>query len=180
MTIGTRKVTEADYKAGAEDILSVLQERFGEEVPTLLGENMKSLAENYAGEQTEDALKAFGQELTLEHFLLYKIEEDSDAYVLALISEEEEEAFGQEMKSLKRKARVLLQPRKKPGTAAKRIDLGKRLPCQTYDMPEGFRFDSQVPVDGLYLVNNLSFGGEKEVKSALISLDPKPQVVKKI
>lgn len=178
--IGSRKVTEADWKAGAEDILSVLQERFGEAVPALFHENMITLAENYAQEQTMDVLKAFGQELTLEHYLLYHIEEDSDSYVLALIPEEEAEVFAQEMKALKRKASVLLQPRKKPGSAAKRIDLGKRLPYRAYDMPEGFRFDTQAPVDGLYLVNNLSFGGEEEIRSGLLSLDPEPHVVYRI
>ena len=37
-----------------------LQDEYGNEVPALFSENMKSLAENYAHEQTEDALKALG------------------------------------------------------------------------------------------------------------------------
>lgn len=106
--IGGRKVAEVDYKADARNILFALQDEYGNEVPALFSENMKSLAENYAHEQTEDALKALGQEITLAHYLLYTIEEDSDSYVLALISEEEEQDFVQEMKTLKRKAKVLL------------------------------------------------------------------------
>ena len=106
--IGGRKVAEVDYKADARNILFALQDEYGNEVPALFSENMKSLAENYAQEQTEDAAKALGQEITLAHYLLYSIEEDSDSYVLALISEEEEQDFVQEMKTLKRKAKVLL------------------------------------------------------------------------
>lgn len=64
-TIGGRKVTEVDYKADAKDILFALQETYGNEVPALFSENMKSLAENYAQEQTEDILKALGQEKTI-------------------------------------------------------------------------------------------------------------------
>lgn len=63
--IGGRKVTEVDYKADAKDILFALQETYGNEVPALFSENMKSLAENYAQEQTEDILKALGQEKTI-------------------------------------------------------------------------------------------------------------------
>lgn len=132
---------------------------------------MESLAENYAQEQTEDILKALGQEITLAHYLLYSIEEDSDSYVLALISEAEEENFGQEMKTIKRKANVLLQPRKKPGKEAKRIDWGKRLSYKVYEMPEKLRFTSQAPVDGLYVADSLHIR-EKNVESGLLSLDP--------
>ena len=53
-SIGGRKVTEVDYKADARDILSALQGTYGNEAPELFSENMKSLAENYAQEQTED------------------------------------------------------------------------------------------------------------------------------
>ena len=60
-TLGSIKVTEVDYKADAGDLLFVLQEAYGNEVPAFFSENMKSLAENYAQEQTEDILKAIGQ-----------------------------------------------------------------------------------------------------------------------
>lgn len=178
--IGNIKVAEVDFKAEAEDILFGLQETFGEEIPALFEDNMKSLAENYAGEQTEDVLRALGQEITLVHYLLYTIEAESDSYVLVLIAETEKEAFEQEMKALKRKAKLLLQPRKKPGSEAKRIDLGKRLPCQIYEMPENFRFKPQMPVDGLYVVDNLALRSEKDAESGLLSLDPEPHLVYKI
>lgn len=178
-SIGGRKVTEVDYKADARDILSALQGTYGNEAPELFSENMKSLAENYAQEQTEDILKALGREITLAHYLLYTIEEDSDSYVLVLISEAEEENFGQEMKTLKRKAKVLLQPRKKPGKEAKRIDWGKRLSYKVYEMPEKLRFTPQTPVDGLYVADSLHIR-EKNVESGLLSLDPEPHVVYRI
>ena len=178
--IGSRKVTEVDWKAGASDILSALQEAFGEEVSALWDENMKSLAENYGQEQTEDALKAFGQEITLAGHLLYTIEEDSDSYVLTVISAEEEADFVQDMKSLKKKVKLLLQPRKKPGSEAKRIDLGKRLPCRVYDMPDNFRFKPQRPVDGLYVTDNLHCRDRKGIESGLLSLDQGPHIVYKI
>lgn len=177
--IGSRKVAEVDYKADAGDILFVLQEAYGNEVPALFSENMKSLAENYAQEQTEDILKAIGQEITLVHYLLYTIEEDSDSYVLALISEKDEQDFKQEMKSLKRKAKVLLQPRRKPGKEAKRIDWGNRLSCKIYEMPEKMRFTPQNPVDGLYVADN-SHMRKKNVESGLLSLDPDPHLVYRI
>ena len=177
--IGSRKVTEVDWKAESEDILFALQETFGAEMPALFQENMKTLAENYAKEQPEDVLKALGQEITLTQYFLYIIEEDSDSYVLTLVREEEAGGFEQEMKDLKRKVKKQLQPRKKPGSAAKRIDLGKRLPYQVYDMPGDFRFDTQAPIDGLYLVNNLSFGVQN-IESGLLSLDPEPHLVYRI
>ena len=46
--IGSRNVAEVDYKADAGDILYVLKEEYGNEVPAFFSENMKSLAENYA------------------------------------------------------------------------------------------------------------------------------------
>ena len=177
--MGGRKVAEVDYKADARNILFALQDEYGNEVPALFSANMESLAENYAQEQTEDALKALGQEITLAHYLLYTIEEDSDSYVLALISEEEEQDFVQEMKTLKRKAKVLLQPRKKPGSEAKRIDWGKRLPCKVYKMPEKLRFTPQAPIDGLYVADSLHLR-DRNVESGLLSLDPEPHVVHKI
>ncbi len=177
--IGSRKVAEVDYKADAGDILYALQEEYGNEVPALFSENMKSLAENYAQEQTEDILKAIGQEITLVHYLLYNIEEDSDSYVIVLVSEEEEQDFVQEMKSLKRKAKVLMQPRRKPGKEAKRIDWGNRLSCKIFEMPENMRFTPQDPIEGLYVADNLHFSS-KNVESCLLSLDPEPHVVYRI
>ena len=178
-TIGGRQITEVDYKADAGDILFALQEAYGNEVPALFTDRMKSLAENYTLEQIEDVLMAIGQEITLAHYLLFTIEEDSDSYVLALIPEAEEESFVQEMKTLKRKVKVLLQPRKKPGKEAKRIDLGKRLSYKVYEMPEKLRFTPQDPIDGLYVVDSLHFR-DRNVESGLLALDPEPHVVYRI
>lgn len=113
------------------------------------------------------------------HYLLYNLEEDSDSYVIVLVSEEEEQDFVQEMKSLKRKAKVLLQPRRKPGKEAKRIDWGNRLSCKIFEMPEKMRFAPQNPIEGLYVADNLHFSS-KNVESCLLSLDPEPHVVYRI
>ena len=102
-TIGGRQITEVDYKADAGDILFALQEAYGNEVPALFTDRMKSLAENYTLEQIEDVLMAIGQEITLAHYLLFTIEEDSDSYVLSLIAEAEEERFVLELQTSKRK-----------------------------------------------------------------------------
>lgn len=177
--IGTRKVTEVDYKADSSDILFALQEAFGKEIPMLSSENMTSLAENYAMEQTLDILKAFGQEITLADHLLYMISEDSDAYLLTLIASGQAEDFEQEMKALQRKVTLLLQPRKKPGSKAKRIDLGKRLLCKSYPLPDGLRFCYHPPVVGLYLADN-AYANCDHIKSCLIALDPEPHILHNI
>jgi len=75
------------------------------------------------------------------------ISEDSDAYLLTLIASGQAEDFEQEMKALQRKVTLLLQPRKNPGSKAKRIDL--------------------------YLADNACANCD-HIKSCLIALDPDP------
>ena len=120
------KFAETDYKAGSEDVLYALQETFRDEVPELDSDVMISLAENYSMEQTLDVIKAFGQELS-KSYLLFTVEDDSDSYVMTIIPRDEEDAFVSKMKESKRKATLMLQPRKKAGSPAKRFDFGKQI-----------------------------------------------------
>lgn len=175
--INGRKVAEVDYNSEAEDILFVLQEEFGNEVPELYSENLKELAENYKQEQTEDILKAFGQEMTIDHIMLYAIDEDSDAYVLTLVPEGEATAFEQDMKNIKRKVRQLKQPRKKAGSAAKRIDFSKRLSCKICKLPEGMRLHYGICVEGLCGADNIDSQNEEDMCTCLLSLEPEPHIV---
>ena len=132
--VGNYKVAETDYKAGCEDVLYVLKETFGEEVPLLTSDEMQKLAEEYSQEQTEDAIKALGQEITTISYLLYSIEEDSDSFVLTIIPAESQDAFLQDMSDLKLKTKCMVQPRKKYGSPAKRMDFGERLKGTVIDI----------------------------------------------
>lgn len=166
------KTAFVDWKEDAENILFALRETFREEFPAIMNEEYDALCENYANEETEDVLRALGQELSLNHYFLYSLEEDSDSYCLALTSEENAESFLSELKSRKRKATKLLQPRRKEGTAAKRIDLGKRLPCKSYDLPRGFQVTPQDLFEDMLLLETTA--SDESAQSCLMNIDRIP------
>lgn len=81
------------------------------------------------------------------------------------------------MKNIKRKVRQLKQPRKKAGSAAKRIDFSKRLPCKICKLPEGMRLHYGICVEGLYGADNMYFKNGEDMRTCLLSLEPEPHIV---
>ena len=172
--IGNYKFAETDYKAESRDVLFALQEEFRNEVPALDSDGMISLAENYSMEQTLDVIKAFGQELSSTH-LLYTVEEDSDSYLLTIIPKDEEDAFVSEMKVLKRKVTLMLQPRKKAGSRAKRFDFGKQLKGKVIKL-NGNKLIFSFSLDRTYYSVPLSWN-DKEKSNEFFYFDPQPVII---
>ena len=167
------KFAETDYKAGSEDVLYALQETFRDEVPELLSEAMTSLAENYSMEQTQDVIKAFGQELS-KSYLLFTVEDDSDSYVMTIIPKAEEDDFVSKMKEQKRKTKCMLQPRKKAGSPAKRFDFGKQIKGKVIQNDRN-KFIYSVSVAGIYCRKSYSLGDTKNCD--LFYFDPQPVII---
>ena len=171
--IGNYKFAETDYKADSQDVLFALQEEFRDEVPVLDSDDMKSLAENYSMEQTLDVIKAFGQELSSTH-LLYTVEEDSDSYVMTIIPKDEEDAFVSEMKVLKRNVTLMLQPRKKAGSRAKRFDFGKQLKGKVIKI-DGNKLIHSVSAEGIYCLTPYSYADTNLCD--VFYFDPQPVII---
>ena len=175
-SIGNYKVAETDYKAQSEDVLYALSEVFENDVPILISDEMKKLAKDYALEPTLDAIKAIGQEISTASHLLYSIEEDSDSYVLTIIPADEEETFLFYMKNMKRKTKCMLQPRKKPGSPAKRMDFGKRLNGTAIDLDSEFMIFEVDGDDGLY-INHANPDHKEYGRTSIFGFDPQPSVI---
>ena len=172
--IGNYRITEVDYKSESEDILYALCEVFGEEIPQLDSKEMQSLAQSYAMEQTLDIIKALGQEISTTSHLLYTIEEDNDSYVMTIISKDEEADFVDKMKELKKKTKCMLQPRKKAGSPAKRIDFGKQIKGNVIKWDED-KFILRSSVDGIYYTDTLS-----DNKADVFYFDSQPVIIQSV
>ncbi len=131
--------TYTDYNTPSPDILFALRDTHQSAYPFLSESVFDDLAENYAAEEPEDFLDALGQELTCFQHTLYELETDSDSYSLIIISEDQIEEFKAELKAQKQKTQQRKQTRRKAGTPAKRINLGKRLPCDKMTLAAGYR-----------------------------------------
>lgn len=133
--------TCTDYNTPSPDILFALRESNKESCSFLLEQAFDDLAENYAAEEPEAFLDALGQELTCYGHALYELSTDSDSYALVVLPENKIEEFKEEVKAKDRrqKASQRKQARRKAGTPAKRIDLGKRLPCNKMSLRPGYK-----------------------------------------
>lgn len=164
---------ETDWKSESEDVLYAVREGFGTAFPELAGENFDALAENYAAEETEDFINALGQELLVYGLMLYQIASDSDSYLLTVIRAEEEDAFKKQLKVEKKKGAAKKQPRKKPGDAAKRIDLSGRIVCEKFSLPKGYSVRNTIPCmkDQLMLdFRNWSYGEKRRFDTAILDI----------
>lgn len=153
-----------DYNAASDDILFALRESYEASCPFLTQQAFDDLAENYAAEEPEDFLDALGQELTCFQHVLYELTTDSDSYALIILPEDQIEEFKAELKakSKKQKATQRKQAKRKAGTPAKRIDLGKRLPCDKMTLAPGYKVNLTMDcIDGnLWLDYNMSLPDE--------------------
>lgn len=128
------EIAEFDWKSESQDVLFSIRDAYQKKYPVLLQKEFDELAENYAAEPTEDFVNALGQELSAVNYLLYEIDTDSDSYTVVMIRTEEEEALKGFLKQQKKKGILKKQPRRKIGSSAKRIDMGKRLPCEKFSL----------------------------------------------
>lgn len=161
-----------DWKASSEEALSALRYQYGGTFPALADPGLDALAENYAAEETLDHLKALGQELTCFGCRLYYVGAGADAYPLILIPEGEAADFESWCKGRRKKAWPLAQPRRKPGTPAKRLDLGARLPCELCRLPEGWRTMYADMADDALWVN--SWADPERFLCGRLRLDQQP------
>ena len=129
-----------DHNTPSPDILFVLRDSYRTACPFLAKSIFDDLAENYAAEEPEDFLDALGQELTCYGHALYELSTDSDSYALVILPEKRIEEFKDALKAedKKQKATQHKQARRKPGSPAKRINLGKRLPCDKMALAAGY------------------------------------------
>lgn len=132
-------LTYTDYNTPSLDILFALRDTYQTTLSFLTDSTFDDLAENYAAEEPEDFLDALGQELTCFQHVLYELPTDSDSYALTILPEDKIEEFKAELKTQKQKATQRKQPKRKAGTPAKRIDLGKRLPCDKIALAAGYK-----------------------------------------
>lgn len=153
------KTVYTDWNSESEDILFALRETYGEDYDCLLGQELDALAENYAAEEPEEFLEALGQELTSLGMGLFELETDSDSYELALVPEEQAGEYNQYLKVKKRKGTQKKQKGRKAGTAARRIDLGKRLSCDRIALPPGYRIRWNLGNDLLWLDYSMNTDG---------------------
>ncbi len=166
------KAVYVDWKSKNEDIIYALREGFREEYPFILQQNFDELAENYATEEPEAFLDALGQELTCYGGLLYELKSQSDEYSLIIIPAEAEEAFKAQLKSDRSKGTPRKQARRKAGTPAKRIDLGKRLPVERYTLEQGCRINLVAEcLDGKLLLDYESWSEPRHFCSALLNIN---------
>lgn len=140
MALVDRREVFVDGICEAEDALYSLQEEYGSIYQELRQERLRTLCENYRGEDTKDSLKALGQELSAMQYALYSLKTDGDSYCLVLIKAEESKEFEEELSAGKRKGKRLLQKGKKPGALADRIASGKRLMGKEWRIEQGWRF----------------------------------------
>lgn len=104
---------EVDWKSESEDILYSIRAMYSSLYTDVNDSVFEELAENYCNEQTEDFINALGQELSSKKLLLYEIDKDSDSYVLAIITIEEENSIENYLRNNKMKAKIRKQQRKK-------------------------------------------------------------------
>jgi|GEM_PF-2526884 len=94
------------------------------------------LVENYIGENPDDELKAFGQELTTFGYNLYNIaDEDDENLLLTIIEEKDTKEFEKLCKKQGSLCKLFKQQGKKQGENAGRVDPKAKMPCETHRLP---------------------------------------------
>ena len=129
-----------DWKATSDDMLYAMRDAFAEDHPFFLEQVYDDLSDNLSVESTDDALAAFGQEVTVQGLALVDIDEGNDEYCLALVPFDQQDAFIKDTKKQTGlRATLCKQARKKAGTPAKRVNLSKRLITDEYIMGDNAR-----------------------------------------
>ena len=124
-----------DWKTGIEEALHALRNHFGSKYSFLHDEKLDAVADNYAGEELEEQMKALGQQLTVYGAALYNLDRGSDEYGLFLVAQDDMEAFEAYAGENGHVIEQLRQPRKKFGSIAKKIKLSEKLPYALFNVP---------------------------------------------
>ena len=96
--------------------------------------------------------------------------------MLTVIRAEEEDAFKKWLRAEKKKGTAKKQPRKKPGDAAKRIDLSERIVCEKFSLPERYRIISTARMGNVLMLDYRKHGENTRFDSALLDIGAWPPV----
>lgn len=165
-----------DWKSESADILFAFREKYSDELPCVLRSNYDELAENYAAEQPESFLDALGQEVTCDGCFLYDADSDSDSYALFMVTADKEEELKAALKKDKVKCKQRKQARKKVGMPAKRIDLGKCLPCEKVSLKPGYKIDHVIDCQNGKLILEYRNFKEHRFCSAVYDINKWPPI----
>lgn len=168
-------VVYVDWKCESGDALFALREKYQSEYDWLKQQNFDELAENYAAEEPETFFDALGQEMTCFESYLYELDTDSDEYALIIVPIEKEAELKADLKKNKCKGIQRKQARRKAGMAAKRIDLGKRLPCEKVSLTQGYSVNLVANcMKGDLLLDYSNFSVERRFCAALLDINVWP------
>jgi hypothetical protein len=132
-------MARVDWKDIPEEVLAAVRAVWRQQYPALDAAALDELTENYAAGTMEDYLSALGQELSHLQLQLHEFPGDGDEHPLAVIAQEEADAFEHASKTANTPIRTKLhkQPRRALGAAAKRLKLGDRLPHEKIELYAG-------------------------------------------
>ena len=132
------------YDGDVDDSLCEMRGRWGDEAAALHDGRFDRIVEQYACLPHEEGMAAIGQELTCLGYRLYDLDGD-EIYLLTLQPEARAEAFEQACRQAGQYCRLLKQPRRDPGMAAREVDPGQAMPCEEALWPD----DADYMLDSL-------------------------------
>lgn len=118
------------YDGDVDDSLCEMRGRWGGEAAALHDGRFDRIVEQYACLPHEEGMAAIGQELTCLGYRLYDLDGD-EIYLLTLQPEARAEAFEQACRQAGQYCRLLKQPRRTPGMAAREVDPGQAMPSES-------------------------------------------------
>lgn len=120
-------------------------------------------------------MDALGQELTCFGYILFELATDNDSYALVILPENQMDEFKVCLKSRKQKGTQRKQARRKVGTPAKKIVLGKRLPCDKISLAAGYKGNLITDcIDGIRWLDYSMDAGARTYCSAALDINEWP------
>lgn len=126
-----KSTAAVDWKMAAKDVLLNVRMKWMKKYPALGADTLDELASNHATETPEVFLPALGQELTTVELRLYTVDADADDYCLVVATPQEGAELEQEAAAAGKRVRLELQPRRRLGQPAKRLDVAGRIPFRS-------------------------------------------------
>ena len=133
------------YDGDVNDSLAEMRKKWGEGISALHDGRFDRIVEQYACLPHEEGMAAIGQELTRLGYRLYDLDGD-ETYLLTLRPEARAEAFERACRKAGQYCRLLKQPRREPGMAAREVDPRPAMPCEEVLWPD----------DGVYMLDSLA------------------------
>ena len=117
------------------DTLNEIRKKWGEEIPVLKESRFDEIEMQYSCFSHEMGLAALGQELTSYGYALYDLDGD-DIYLLALVPQEEMQAFEEKCRKYGQYCKLLKQSRYDFGMKARTIKLRRQMPRERMAWPD--------------------------------------------